>query len=676
MTTHQQLANAVRFLAIDAVQKANSGHPGMPMGMADIAATLWQDFLKHNPTDPKWLNRDRFILSNGHGAMLHYALLHLSGYDLSIEDLKQFRQLHSKTPGHPENFETPGVETTTGPLGQGLANGVGMAIAEKILAAEFNRPGFPIIDHYTYVFAGDGCLMEGISHEVCSLAGTLGLGKLIVFWDDNGISIDGDVSGWFTVHVPKQFEAYEWQVITNVDGHDPKAISAAILQAQNEKDKPTLICCRTKIGFGSPNKVGTSDVHGAPLGHEEIAATRTALNWPHAPFEIPADIYATWNAQDKGIALEKDWQAMYTQYRITHPQLAMELERRVQKQLPAQWSSSIEAWLMQAQAEEKPVATRKSSQQIIAKIAAILPELIGGSADLSCSNLTDWPQMKALSKDQSAANYIYYGVREFGMAAIMNGLALYNGFIPFGGTFLVFQTYCANAVRMSALMKQQVIYVFTHDSIGLGEDGPTHQPIAEAATLRMTPNMTVWRPCDPAETVAAWQAAIEQKNGPTSLLLSRQNLNPQKRDAMQVANIQRGAYILLDAEKTPDIILIATGSEVMLAMETAVMLQKDDIAVRVVSMPSCEVFMAQDYDYRESVLPSSVRKRIAIEASASDYWYKFVGLDGTVIGMQRFGASAPAKEVFADCGFTVQHVYTAANLLLQKEKNTDLTILS
>lgn len=666
MLPRQALADAIRFLAADSVQKANSGHPGMPMGMADIAEVLWNDFLKHNPKNPHWINRDRFILSNGHGAMLQYALLHLTGYDLSIDDLKNFRQLHSKTPGHPEHGDTPGVETTTGPLAQGLANAVGMALAQKILAAEFNRPEFPIIDHFVYAFAGDGCLMEGLSHEVCSLAGTWGLDKLIVVWDDNHISIDGDTAGWFTVDVPKQFEAYGWHVIQSVDGHQFGAIHEAFEHARtHQTGKPTLICCQTRIGEGAPTLAGTSSVHGSPLGDKEIAAMRETLDCAHSPFEIPAEIYSAYNAVEKGKQQETAWRELFDAYQKKYPDMAAELDRRLSQTLPESWSHSVQRWIEEFKSEVKPLATRKTSQMVIAKLASVLPELLGGSADLTCSNLTDWPGMKSFSKEEPAANYIYYGVREFGMSAIMNGIALYQGFIPFGGTFLVFQSYAANATRMAAIMKQRVIFVYTHDSIGLGEDGPTHQPIMEAATLRMTPHMTVWRPCDLLETMAAWQAAIEKQDGPSALLLSRQAMPQQKRDPKALVNMHRGGYCLLDAERTPDLIIIATGSEVSLAIGAALELQAKDYIVRVVSMPSCEVFMAQDEAYRESILPRDVRKRIVIEASATDYWYKFAGLDGVVIGMSRFGASAPEKIVMKECGFTVEHVLEVAYSLLK-----------
>ncbi|OGT29848.1 MAG: transketolase [Gammaproteobacteria bacterium RIFCSPHIGHO2_12_FULL_35_23] len=665
MTTRRELADAIRFLAIDAVQQANSGHPGMPMGMADIAEVLWNDFLKHNPINPSWINRDRFILSNGHGAMLQYALLHLTGYDLSITDLKAFRQLHSKTPGHPEHGYTPGIETTTGPLGQGLANGVGMAIAEKILATQFNRPGHTIIDHHTYVFVGDGCLMEGISHEVSSLAGTLGLGKLIVFWDDNEISIDGHVSGWFTTDIPKRFQAYNWQVIAKVDGHNPIHIKQAIEEAKAETARPTLICCKTTIGYGSPNKAGTAEVHGAPLGVDEVAKTRENLKWNHPSFEIPTEIYKAWNAKARGQILEESWQKKYIAYQLAFPEFAKELARRLQGNLSNDWPELINNFLHAAQKNSQAMATRKASGDVLQLLGPKMPELLGGSADLSGSNNTLWKGAKHLSKDNADANYIFYGVREFGMSAIMNGIALHGGFIPYGGTFLVFQTYAANATRMSALMHLRVIYIFTHDSIGLGEDGPTHQPIVEAATLRMTPHMTVWRPCDLVETIVAWQLALENKEGPTSLLLTRQNTAAQTRDEKTLANIKRGGYILSESDKEPEVILIATGSEVELAMQAALQLQVEGCQVRVVSMPSCEVFTKQELAYQESVLPSRITKRIAIEASCLDYWYKFVGLQGRVIGMKSFGVSAPYKEAYNECGITVATIVKQAKELLQ-----------
>jgi len=662
MPSRFQLANAIRALSMDAVQKANSGHPGAPMGMADIAQVLWCDHMRHNPANPEWVNRDRFVLSNGHGSMLIYSLLHLTGYALSIDDLKNFRQLHSKTPGHPEYGYTPGVETTTGPLGQGIANAVGMAIAEKTLAAQFNRPGFELIDHFTYVFLGDGCLMEGISHEVCSLAGTLGLGKLIAFYDDNGISIDGEVEGWFTDHTPKRFRAYGWQVIGDVDGHDPEAIEEAIRQAKAEPNKPTLICCKTTIGFGSPNKAGKESCHGAPLGEEEIALARKELNWPYAPFEIPEEIMQAWDAREKGQALEAEWNERFIAYRDAHPELAAELERRLNGRLGADFAKVAESYIEETQAKAEKLATRKASQNAINALAPVVPEFIGGSADLAGSNLTLWSGAKPLSKNDFNGNYIYYGVREFGMAAIMNGIRLHGGFIPFGGTFLMFMEYARNAVRMAALMKQQAIYVFTHDSIGLGEDGPTHQPVEQLTSLRTTPNLITWRPCDATETAAAWKAAIEHRDGPTALILTRQGVAPQSRDNVQLGNIARGGYVLADCEGEPELILIATGSEVELAMQA-----KAELAgrrVRVVSMPSCEVFMAQDAEYRESVLPAAVTRRIAIEAAHPDYWYKFVGLNGKVIGVDRYGESAPASELFKLYGFTVDNVVNAAKELL------------
>jgi transketolase len=656
MPTHQQLANALRFLSIDAIQRANSGHPGMPMGMADIAEVLWNDFLRHSPKAPKWLNRDRFILSNGHGSMLQYALLHLSGYNVSIEDLQNFRQLNSKTPGHPEFDLTPGIETTTGPLGQGLANAVGMAIAEKTLAAQFNREQFKPIDHYTYVFAGDGCLMEGVSHEVCSLAGTLGLGKLIAFWDDNHISIDGDTQGWFTDDTPARFRSYNWHVIADVDGHNPQAIHDAIKKAQEIDDKPTLICCRTHIGFGSPNKVDTAGCHGSPLGEEEISKTREKLNWPYKPFIVPEEIYAIYDARKKGEELEESWQGQFAKYQKTYPELAAELKRREEGNLPKQWKQMTENLLKQFAAEDEKIATRKASQKVLEIIGKDLPELIGGSADLSGSNLTAWSGSRALTHENSDANYIYYGVREFGMSAIMNGLALHGGFIPYGGTFLVFYSYAANAVRMAAMMKQRVIFVYTHDSIGLGEDGPTHQPIEQAAQLRLTPNMSVWRPCDTVETAVAWQMAIERRDGPTSLLLSRQGVPAQARDKKVLENIKRGGYILIDCKGEPDGIIIATGSEVHLAVDAAKQLTTQGKKIRVVSMPSIDVFFQQDLDYCESVLPKGVTARVAIEAGASDCWYKIVGSAGRVIGMDCFGESAPAPVLFKEFGFTVDKI--------------------
>jgi transketolase len=664
MLPRKQLANAIRALSMDAVQKAKSGHPGAPMGMADIAEVLWRDFLQHNPADPNWPNRDRFILSNGHGSMLLYSLLHLSGYELSIEDLKQFRQLDSKTPGHPEYGYAPGVETTTGPLGQGLTNAVGMAIAEKALAAQFNQPDFDIVDHHTYVFLGDGCLMEGISHEACSLAGTLGLNKLIAFWDDNGISIDGEVEGWFTDDTPARFEAYGWHVIANVDGHDPQAVQNAIEQAHKVTDKPILICCRTVIGYGSPNKGGSHDCHGAPLGDAEIAATREYLQWPHAPFTIPADIYAAWNAKEQGAVRQQQWQQLFASYSAAYPELAAEFSRRISGELPANWAEFSQAYIDQLQANPQHIASRKASQNALNAYGPILPEFMGGSADLAGSNLTLWSGSKGVTPTDASGNYIYYGVREFGMSAIMNGIALHGGFIPYGATFLMFMEYARNAVRMAALMKQRVIFVYTHDSIGLGEDGPTHQPVEQLAALRATPNLINWRPCDQVESAVAWQAAIERTQGPTTLIFSRQNLQQQPRDAAQVANIKRGGYILRDSATTPELIIIATGSEVELAMQAAEQLSEQGVAVRVVSMPSTDAFEQQSADYRQSVLPASVTKRIAVEAASLDCWYKYVGLDGKIIGMNSFGESAPAEQLFQHFGITTANVVTAAKQLL------------
>lgn len=658
--THQDRANAIRFLSMDAVQQANSGHPGMPMGMADIAEVLWHDFLSHNPANPEWLNRDRFILSNGHGAMLQYSLLHLSGYALTIEDLKQFRQLHSKTPGHPEYRDTPGVETTTGPLGQGLANAVGMAIAEKHLAATFNRPGLPLIDHYTYCFAGDGCLMEGISHEACSLAGTFGLGKLIVFYDDNGISIDGEVKDWFSDNTPMRFESYGWQVITNVDGHDADAIRVAIEKAKAEKNRPTIICCKTVIGYGSPNLAGTATTHGSALGDKEISASRAHLNWEHVPFTIPADIYASWDAREKGRAAESAWQAMFAEYKKSHPDLARELVRRMEGHLPADWAAIADKLLHDLNEKKQSVATRKASQLCLDVYANGLPEIMGGSADLTESNCTNWQGMQVFTAAHPEGRYIHYGVREFGMSAIMNGISLYKGVIPFGGTFLTFSDYARNAIRLAAIMRQRVIYVYTHDSIGLGEDGPTHQPIEQLPGLRMMPNLSVWRPCDTVETAVAWRAAIEYQ-GPTCLLFSRQALPFQTRTEQQLAQVKCGGYTLCDfAEgKQPNAILMATGSEVGLVVEAAKQLVAEGIYVRVVSMPSVNVFLSQPENYRRSVLPDNVLARVAVEAASGDDWYRFVGLQGKVLGLNRFGASAPAKDVYQDCGLTIAHVVEA-----------------
>ena len=660
--TRRDLANAIRFLAIDAVEAAKSGHPGMPMGMADIAEVLWNDFYSHNPNNPKWFNRDRFVLSNGHGSMLHYALLHLSGYDLPIEELKKFRQLHSKTAGHPEANETPGIETTTGPLGQGLANAVGFALAEKLLAQRFNRPEFSIVDHHTWVFMGDGCLMEGISHEVASLAGTWGLGKLICFWDDNKISIDGNTDGWFTDNTPARFEAYGWQVIRNVNGHDSDEIIQAIKTAQAETDKPTLICCRTVIGFGSPNKAGKESAHGAPLGKDEIEATRKQLNWPYLAFEIPEEIYAGWRAGNTGLVREEQWNRLFDKYANTFPKEAAELTRRSHGILPETFSDDANAYIAKLQSEGPVVASRKASQMAIEAFAPLLPELIGGSADLAHSNLTLWKGSKSVNSTDADANYVYYGVREFGMSAISNGLALHGGFLPYDATFLVFSDYSRNALRMSALIPARNIHVFTHDSIGLGEDGPTHQPVEHMASLRYIPNNDLWRPCDAVESAVSWKKAIERKDGPTCLIFSRQNLAHQARDEKQVANIERGGYVLHDVADF-DVIVIATGSEVELAMQTAKQLNAEGIKTRVVSMPSTNTFDRQDKEYRESVLPSSCRKRIAIEAGVTDFWRKYVGLDGAVIGIDTFGASAPIDALYKYFGITVDAAVAAAKAL-------------
>lgn len=663
MPSRKELANAIRALSMDAVQKANSGHPGAPMGMADIAEVLWRSHLKHNPNNPKWADRDRFILSNGHGSMLLYSLLHLSGYDLSIDDLKNFRQLHSRTPGHPEYGYAPGVETTTGPLGQGITNAVGMAIAEKAMAEQFNQPGHDIVDHYTYAFMGDGCLMEGISHEACSLAGTLQLGKLIAFWDDNGISIDGHVEGWFTDDTVKRFEAYGWHVIPAVDGHSPEAINAAIEAAKAETGKPTLICCRTIIGYGSPNKSGSHDCHGSPLGTDEIAAARAFLKWDHAPFVIPADIAAEWNGQEKGAKLESDWVAKFAAYEAAHPALAAEFKRRTAGELPANWAADSAKIIETLQANPAKIATRKASQNALEAFGKLLPEFMGGSADLAPSNLTMWSGSKSLTNDDASGNYIHYGVREFGMSAIMNGIALHGGFIPYGATFLMFMEYARNALRMAALMKQRSIFVYTHDSIGLGEDGPTHQPVEQIASLRLTPNMSTWRPCDQVESAIAWKHAIERTDGPTSLIFSRQNLAQMDRTAQQLADTAKGGYVLKDCAGTPELILIATGSEVELAVAAYEQLTAKGRAVRVVSLPSTDVFDAQSAEYKESVLPSSVTKRVAIEAGIADYWYKYVGFGGKIIGMRSFGESAPAELLFKEFGFTVENVVATAESL-------------
>lgn len=664
MLSRRQLANAIRALSMDAVQRAKSGHPGAPMGMADIAEVLWNEYLQHNPSNPQWLNRDRFVLSNGHGSMLHYSLLHLSGYDLSIDDLKNFRQLHSKTAGHPEYGYTPGIETTTGPLGQGIANAIGMAVAEKALASQFNRDGYDIIDHYTYCFLGDGCLMEGISHEVCSLAGTLGLGKLIVFYDDNGISIDGEVEGWFTDDTAKRFESYNWQVIPAIDGHDADAIADAIDAARENTEQPTLICCKTVIGFGSPNKQGKEDCHGAPLGDDEITLTRKALDWNYAPFEIPEDIYESWDAKASGVIRENSWNDSFANYSEDYPELAAELLRRISGDLPADFSDKANAYIASLQAAGESIASRKASQNTLNTFGPMLPEFLGGSADLAGSNLTLWKGCKGISKEDASGNYLYYGVREFGMSAIMNGIALHGGFIPYGATFLVFMEYARNAVRMASLMRQRVIFVYTHDSIGLGEDGPTHQPIEQIANLRNTPNMSLWRPCDAVESAVAWKAAVEKLDGPSALIFSRQGLPHQLRDEEQLQSIQRGAYILKDCDGSPELILIATGSEVGLAMDAAEQLSSEGKKVRVVSMPCAEIFEAQCQEYRESVLPASVSARIAIEAAHADFWYKYVGLNGRIIGMRSFGESAPAADLFKHFGFTVDHVVATAKELL------------
>ena len=652
MPARLDLANAIRALAMDAVQQANSGHPGMPMGMADIAEVLWNDHLKHNPSNPNWFDRDRFVVSNGHGSMLLYGLLHLAGYELPMQELKNFRQLHSKTPGHPENHLTPGVETTTGPLGQGIANAVGMALAEQLLARQYNRDGHQIIDHQTYVFTGDGCLMEGISHEACSLAGTLGLGKLVVFYDDNDISIDGEVDGWFRDDTPARFEAYGWQVVRNVNGHDAEEIQQAIETAREERDRPTLICCKTLIGWGSPNKQGKEESHGAPLGADEIALVRKTIGWPHAPFEIPAEIYAGWDAKASGAQAEQAWDQRFAAYADAHPELAAELRRRISGELPQSWESQITTLLAESAGNEKSVATRKASQMVLNKIAPSLPEFLGGSADLTGSNLTAWEGCKWVTPDDVSGNYVSWGVREFAMTAAQNGLALHGGFIPFGGTFLTFSDYARNAVRMAALMQIRNILVYSHDSIGLGEDGPTHQSIEHVASLRLIPNLDVWRPGDLFETAVAWQMAVERADGPSALCLSRQNTDQQPHSAEQAEDVRRGAYVVLEAEGTPEAIVIATGSEVGLAVNAA---KASGKAVRVVSMPCADRFLAQDQDYRDRILPPAVTRRLAIEAGVSDYWWRFVGLQGDVLGIDRYGESAPAGDVFKYFGFTVDN---------------------
>ncbi|WP_285373011.1 transketolase [Pseudomonas sp. lyk4-TYG-107] len=664
MPSRRERASAIRALSMDAVQKANSGHPGAPMGMADIAEVLWRDYLKHNPSNPSFADRDRFVLSNGHGSMLIYSLLHLTGYDLSIDDLKQFRQLHSRTPGHPEFGYTPGVETTTGPLGQGLANAVGFALAEKVLGAQFNRPGHNIVDHHTYVFLGDGCMMEGISHEVASLAGTLGLGKLIAFYDDNGISIDGEVEGWFTDDTPKRFESYNWQVIRNVDGHDPEEIKTAIETAR-KSPLPTLICCKTTIGFGSPNKQGKEDCHGAPLGDAEIALTRQALNWNYGPFEIPADIYAEWDAKEKGRAAEAEWDQRFAAYSAAFPTEANELIRRLSGELPADFAEKASAYIAEVAAKGETIASRKASQNTLNAFGPLLPELLGGSADLAGSNLTLWKGCKGVSAEDASGNYMYYGVREFGMTAIMNGVSLHGGLVPYGATFLMFMEYARNAVRMSALMKKRVIHVYTHDSIGLGEDGPTHQPIEQLTSLRTTPNLDTWRPADAVESAVAWKNALERKDGPSALIFSRQNLQHQERDAGQIADISRGGYVLKDCAGEPELILISTGSEVGLAVQAYDKLTEQGRKVRVVSMPCTSVFDAQDAGYKQSVLPLQVSARIAIEAAHADFWFKYVGLEGRVIGMTTYGESAPASALFEEFGFTLENILGQAEELLE-----------
>jgi len=668
MSSRRELANAIRALSMDAVQKAKSGHPGAPMGMADIAEVLWNDFMQHNPANPSWADRDRFVLSNGHGSMLLYSLLHLTGYEVSLQDLMQFRQLHSKTPGHPEYGYAPGVETTTGPLGQGISNAVGMAIAERTLAAQFNRPGHTIVDHFTYAFLGDGCLMEGISHEVCSLAGALGLGKLIAVYDDNNISIDGEVRGhgdvpaWFLDDTPKRFAAYGWHVVSAVDGHDPEAVKAALEEAQAVTDKPSLICCQTVIGWGSPNKQGKEECHGAPLGDDEVALTREALGWSHAPFEIPGHIYEGWSAKERGAKAEADWEKRFAAYADTYPELAAEFRRRLAGELPGNWEQKAQALVASVVEKGESVASRKASQGALNGFGPMLPELIGGSADLAGSNLTIWKGCTGIGKGEGGGNYLYYGVREFGMSAIMNGITLHGGFIPYGATFLMFSEYARNALRMAALMRVPSIFVYTHDSIGLGEDGPTHQPVEQIPTLRMIPRMSVWRPCDAVETAVSWKLAIERRDGPTSLIFSRQGLPHIERTEEQIAAIARGGYVLRDCAGTPDAIIIATGSEVDLAVKAAESLS--DRAIRVVSMPSTDTFDAQDDAYKESVLPKGVTARVAVEAAVTDGWWKYVGSAGAVVGLDRFGESAPAGVLFEELGFTVEKVAAAVKGVL------------
>lgn len=664
MPSRSELANAIRFLSMDSVQKSKSGHPGAPMGMAEMAQVLWCDLLQHNPADPNWFNRDRFVLSNGHASMLLYSLLHLTGYDLTIEDLKNFRQFDSRTPGHPELGYTPGVETTTGPLGQGITNAVGFAIAEQVLAAQFNRPGYPLVNHHTYVFLGDGCLMEGISHEACSLAGTLGLGKLIALYDDNGISIDGEVDGWFTDDTVKRFEAYGWQVIGGIDGHDPEALTQALQQAQADTGRPSLLCCKTVIGKGAPTMQGTHDVHGAPLGDKEIQACRDSLGWSHAAFEIPADIYQAFDCKTKGATAQAEWQKLLTAYQAAFPELAVEFQRRIGAELPADWAAKSQAYIEATQAKAEKIASRKASQNALNAYGPLLPELLGGSADLAGSNLTLWSGSLGVSSSSPQGNYLHYGVREFAMTAIMNGIALHGGFIPYGGTFLVFMDYARNAVRMAALMKQRVILVYTHDSIGLGEDGPTHQPIEHLASLRLIPNMRTWRPADATETAVAWAQAIERTDGPSSLVFSRQNLAPQARSAEQLQQIARGGYVLVDCDTAPELILMGTGSELDLAVQAAERLAQQGRKVRVVSMPCTEAFDAQDAAYRESVLPANCRQRIAVEAASADFWYKYVGFDGRILGMTSFGESAPAEILFKHYGFSVERLLELSQELL------------
>ncbi len=662
--SNRKLANAIRILSVDAIQKANSGHPGAPMGMADIAEVVWRHHLRHNPKNPQWFNRDRYVQSNGHGSMLLYSLLHLTGYDLSMNDIREFRQLHSRTPGHPEYGYTPGVETTTGPLGQGVANAVGMAIAEKALAAEFNKPGFDIVDHHTWLFLGDGCLMEGISHEACSLAGTLGLGNLIAVWDDNGISIDGHVEGWFAEDTAARFRAYGWHVIEGIDGHDPQAIDAAVREAKQVSDKPSLLCCKTIIGFGSPNKADSHECHGSALGADEVALVRERLEWPYPPFEIPADIYAAWDATEKGAQDEQAWEALFADYALQWPELAAEFVRRMKGELPAQWAGNIQHYIDDLQANPASLATRQVSQNCLNFFADMMPELMGGSADLSPSNLTRHQKSVDFTAEHGAGNYLSYGVREFGMSAIMNGLALHGGFIPYGGTFLMFMEYARNALRMAALMKIRSIFVYTHDTIGLGEDGPTHQPVEQLASLRLTPNMETWRGCDQVEVAVSWQQAIERQDGPSALVLTRQPLEQQARSAEQLNNIARGGYVLVDCDGEPELILISAGSEVALAVAAARTLQQEGHQIRVVSMPCTERFDKQDEAYKESVLPKRVRNRLAIEASIEGFWQRYTGLDGKVIGMDSFGESAPASVLFKYFGFTKENVTETARRML------------